>query len=168
MELTIDLKKLKESGLFVEDFFALTLINSGENPKEYLMNDPHSLRLLEDEMWIKSTEEGYELRSKGRALFEQSSNTDCITEIIEYLNLKTGKKFSIKAKANRDFINARLKEKYTIEDLKKVIDTMVSKWLNDPKMSMYLRPETLFNATKFQTYINLVAKEEKDWTVQRA
>ncbi|HPQ79654.1 MAG TPA: hypothetical protein PLG47_04335 [Candidatus Dojkabacteria bacterium] len=73
MELTIDLKKLKESGLFVEDFFALALINSGENPEEYLMNDPHSLRLLEDEMWIKSTEEGYELRSKGRELFESKA-----------------------------------------------------------------------------------------------
>ena len=29
----------------------------------------------------------------------------------------------------------------------------VAEWKNDPKMKKYLRPETLFNATKFESYI---------------
>ena len=58
-------------------------------------------------------------------------------------------------------------EGYTEEDLKAVIDTMCSKWLHDNKMNMYLRPETLFNATKFQTYFNMISKETTDWTSRR-
>ena len=44
-------------------------------------------------------------------------------------------------------------EKYTIEDFKKVIDIKVSKWLNNPEMADYLRPDTLFG-TKFESYLN--------------
>ena len=35
MELTIDLKLLKKSGLFLEEFVIMALINSGENIEEY-------------------------------------------------------------------------------------------------------------------------------------
>jgi uncharacterized phage protein (TIGR02220 family) len=163
----IDLKALKESGLFVEDFFTLALINEGENPEDYLMNDPSALRMLSDEMWIKSTEEGWELRSKAKELFENKKNSDVIDSIIKYLNEKTNRNYSSKSTANRKFVAGRLGEGYTEKDLKKVIDTMCSKWLRDSKMNMYLRPETLFNATKFQTYINLVKQEDKDWTVKQ-
>jgi uncharacterized phage protein (TIGR02220 family) len=47
-----------------------------------------------------------------------------------------------------------------MEDCKKVVDVMVDQWKNDARMNMYLRPETLFNATKFETYINLAYKEK--------
>ena len=59
----------------------------------------------------------------------------------------------VKVKGDIDKLNKSLG--YTEEDLKKVIDTMCSRWLNDSKMNIYLRPETLFNPTKFQTYVNL-------------
>ena len=36
---------------------------------------------------------------------------------------------------------------------KAVIDSKKSQWLNDPKMSGYLRPQTLFQEGKFQGYL---------------
>ena len=163
----IDLKALKKSGLFVDDFFILALINEGENPEDYELPHKDMMMLLEENLWIKRLEEGWELRSKAKELFENKKNSDVIDSIIKYLNEKTNRNYSSKSTANRKFVAGRLKEGYTEKDLKKVIDTMCSKWLIDPKMNMYLRPETLFNATKFQTYINLVKQEDKDWTVKQ-
>ena len=163
----IDLKVLKESGLFVDDFFVLALINEGENPEDYELPHKDMMMLLEENLWVKRLEEGWELRSKAKELFENKKNSDIIDSIIKYLNEKTNRNYSSKSTANRKFVAGRLGEGYTEKDLKKVIDTMCSKWLRDPKMNMYLRPETLFNATKFQTYINLVKQEDKDWTVKQ-
>ena len=53
----------------------------------------------------------------------------------------------------KKFINARINEGYKETDFYKVIDVKCSKWLNDPKMNEYLRPETLFG-TKFESYLN--------------
>jgi len=45
-----------------------------------------------------------------------------------------------------------LKEGFTVDDFKKVIDIKASHWLNTD-MEMYLRTQTLFG-TKFETYLN--------------
>lgn len=85
-----------------------------------------------------------------------------VQEVISYLNQKTGKNFGTKTKATVSHIKARLKDGFTVDDFKRVIDIKVSKWKNDPKMKDYLRPETLFG-TKFESYLNEVpikAKEE--------
>jgi len=77
-------------------------------------------------------------------------------EIIEYLNLKTGKHFSNTAKETRSKIKARWGsngQQRTIQDFKTVIDNKCAQWLNDEKMSAFLRPETLFG-TKFESYLN--------------
>lgn len=76
-----------------------------------------------------------------------------IVEIISYLNEKTGKRFKTKSKETKSRICARLKDGFKIEDFKQVIDNKCSQWLNDPKMSAFLRPETLFG-TKFESYLN--------------
>jgi uncharacterized phage protein (TIGR02220 family) len=76
-----------------------------------------------------------------------------VFEVIEYLNLKAGKKFDSNG-ANAKFVSARLKDGATVDECKAVIDMKVQEWLDDPKMSLYLRPETLFNATKFEGYKN--------------
>lgn len=73
--------------------------------------------------------------------------------IIKYLNEKTGKRFRPVA-SNLKFINARLDEGYTIDDLKYVIDVKVADNKAGRFENLYLRPETLFNATKFQSYVN--------------
>lgn len=75
-------------------------------------------------------------------------------EIIDYLNEKAGKRFSHKTKETAKHINARLKDGYTVEDFKRVIDNRVMKWSKDKKMKEYIRPDTLFTPTNFEKYLN--------------
>lgn len=75
------------------------------------------------------------------------------TEIISYLNEKTGKSYGYKTKKTRELIRARFNEGFNLDDFKKVIDTKTDEWLNDSKMALYLRPATLFGG-KFDQYRN--------------
>jgi len=72
--------------------------------------------------------------------------------IIDYLNEKTGKKFTKKA-INIKLIVSRINEGYTIDDFKFVIDKKCHDWLGT-NFQEYLRPNTLFG-NKFENYINL-------------
>ena len=101
---------------------------------------------------------------KKSSLREQSKRTDKdigqaepddipYKEIIDYLNKKTGRRFPATAKRNREPIHARWREGYRLEDFKRVIDNKCFSWANDPKMSAYLRPTTLFSP-KFSDYLN--------------
>ncbi|MGN0357216.1 MAG: conserved phage C-terminal domain-containing protein [Blautia sp.] len=83
---------------------------------------------------------------------EQSPTSDVCREVIEYLNQKTGKRFKPENKATQRHINARIKDGYTLEDLKRVIDLKTGEWLHT-EMVKYLRPDTLF-AGKFEGYLN--------------
>ena len=53
-------------------------------------------------------------------------------------------------------MKARVAEGYTVQDFKNVIDLKYQQWFDKPDMRKYLRPETLFNKTKFESYINEV------------
>lgn len=74
------------------------------------------------------------------------------SQVIKYLNEKTCRRYRVTDKVRR-LISARIREGATLEDFKSVIDKKCTQWLNDEKMNMYLRPETLFG-TKFQGYLN--------------
>ena len=80
-------------------------------------------------------------------------------KIVSYLNEKSKKSFKSSSKKTKECIKARFNEGFKEEDFMKVIDVKCAKWLNDPKMSEYLRPETLFG-TKFESYLqeNVVQK----------
>lgn len=120
---------------------------------------------------IKVGSETFIETNKLKELFVTKSDASSLEakEVLDYLNLKLkeeypNKKGFLATDSNLKFINGRLNECYTVEDLKSVIDTMISKW-KGTNMEMYLRPETLFNATKFQTYINNVEDcSSDDWT----
>lgn len=73
------------------------------------------------------------------------------SEVIAFLNEKAGRNFDLNG-ANADHVVARLKEGATLDDLRAVIAKKCRDWKGDPKMSAYLRPETLFNRTKFGSY----------------
>nr|WP_054549350.1 conserved phage C-terminal domain-containing protein [Lysinibacillus sphaericus] len=79
---------------------------------------------------------------------------DIVHEIIGYLNQTALKNFKATTTATKRLINARLADGYTLEHFKCVIDTKVKQWLHNPEMNKYLRPDTLFNATKFEGYLN--------------
>ncbi|MEK3955338.1 conserved phage C-terminal domain-containing protein [Psychrobacillus sp. FSL K6-1464] len=77
-----------------------------------------------------------------------------VSEIINYLNSKANKSFKPKTSSAKKFINGRLRDGYTLDDFKRVIDVKVAQWLNNPEMNAYLRPSTLFSATNFENYLN--------------
>ena len=74
-------------------------------------------------------------------------------KIIDYLNKKTSKKFKHNTKHTKELINARLKDGYSVDDFKRVVDVKCQEWL-ESDMQKYLRPSTLFNANKFEDYLN--------------
>ncbi len=82
-------------------------------------------------------------------------------EVVSYLNEKTGKSYRPTNTATQKHIKARFSDGFSLEDFKRVIDTKVSHWKNDGKMSLYLRPETLFG-TKFESYLQEKPKNEVD------
>lgn len=89
---------------------------------------------------------------------------ESVKEVIDYLNQKAGTKYRATTAATKRLVGARLKEGFTVDDCKKVIDNKVADWLNDQKMKNYLRPNTLFQASKFESYLNEVPK--KSWQQQ--
>lgn len=87
-------------------------------------------------------------------------------DVISYLNQAANTSFKASSKNTQSLINARTREGFTLDDFKAVIDGRVKAWANDPKMSEYLRPQTLFG-TKFESYLNASkAKpktDEEEW-----
>lgn len=79
--------------------------------------------------------------------------TDETNHIIDYLNKRTGKKYSAKTKKTAQLIHKLLDNGFTVEDFERVIDIKCKQWLNNEKMNQYLRPRTLFSE-KFEDYLN--------------
>ena len=80
------------------------------------------------------------------------NNKNIYSDAVEYLNSKAGTKYKSNSKSTTRHIQARIKEGYTLEDFKTVIDKKCSEWLNTD-MEKYLCPETLFGS-KFEKYLN--------------
>ena len=79
--------------------------------------------------------------------------TDETNYIIDYLNKRTGKKYSVKTKKTAQLVHKLLDNGFTVEDFERVIDIKCKQWLNNEKMNQYLRPRTLFSE-KFEDYLN--------------
>lgn len=112
---------------------------------------------------VSGQNEGTNSNSLNKNNINSNSNKENITSckqdsaystIIDYLNLKANTKYKSTAGATRKLIKARLDEGFTIDDFKTVIDKKVATWLHDPQFSQYLRPSTLFQASKFEGYLN--------------
>jgi uncharacterized phage protein (TIGR02220 family) len=73
-------------------------------------------------------------------------------EIIDYLNSQSGSRYR-NTDSTRRLIHARFNEGFTKEDFFKVIDNKVRSW-KGTEWEKFLRPETLFCASKFQGYLN--------------
>ncbi len=80
-------------------------------------------------------------------------------EVIDHLNRMAGTKFKNTAN-NRKLIEPRIKE-FSIQDCKTVIDKKCGEWLGTD-MAKYLRPATLFQASKFEGYLNQLAVVNKE------
>lgn len=124
---------------------------------------------------IKKTKGGYLENCEGNNTYRviQDNNTDKSNkgsaqpphlsaqrkEVIDYLNKKTGKRFKPNADGNKRVIDPRLKDGYTVDDLKHIVDVKYAQWhgktFNNGQLGdNYLRPETLFRVSKIEGYLN--------------
>lgn len=78
--------------------------------------------------------------------------TDQAKEVLKHLNLITGSRYQT-SKSSLENIRARLKEQFTVAELKLTVDYLHAKWAADLNMAEYLRPTTLFQPTKFPGYL---------------
>lgn len=76
--------------------------------------------------------------------------------IVAHLNEACGTHYRASTPKTRKLIATRMREGFTVDDFKRVIDNKAAQWLGDPSMRRYLRPETLFG-TKFEGYLNETA-----------
>lgn len=92
-------------------------------------------------------------RNTRKTLVKLVENENEIKSIVIYLNNKVGSDFKINTPKTIALIQSRLKEGFTVENFKSVIDKKATEWMSNDEMVKYLRPETLFG-TKFESYFN--------------
>ncbi len=83
--------------------------------------------------------------------------------ILAFLNERTGKHFQARH-PNGDptkalqLVQVLIEKGYTELNLRQVVANRCLKWRNDPKMAEFLRPETLFRASNFESYFGELGK----------
>lgn len=82
---------------------------------------------------------------------QNAEHRKAAAEVIAFLNEKSGRHFDLNG-ANADHVIARLRAGETVDDCRSVIAKKLRDWAGNPDMLKYLRPETLFNRTKFASY----------------
>lgn len=75
-----------------------------------------------------------------------------VIEIIDFMNGLYGTGFKSTTKSYQKAIAARLKES-SLDELKLVVANRYKVWKDDPVMSKYLTPDTVFRASKFPKYL---------------
>lgn len=147
------MKQIKEFNIGDEIPHNATFLCSGEKTAKGGVN--RTKQVFYYELPIKS-------ESSGKSDAKEKQTIETIKRVIDYLNNKTGSKFTHKAKAHSAKIRARLNEGATPEQFKECIDNKVADWLDDPEWRKFLRPETLFG-NKFWGYISAKSgKQELD------
>ena len=105
---------------------------------------------------VSSLDTQVRLGKSNNTMSDKSDDVIPYSEIISYLNEKTGRSFRT-TEAHKRFIKARWNENYKLDDFKKVVDNKVADWtgktINGQPAEKYLQPSTLFG-TKFDNYLN--------------
>lgn len=124
---------------------------SDKKPKEPKVLDQKPTELNLTELNLTEHNNIKSAKAATRPSYEQE-----IGEVISYLNEKTGKQFRVTNEASAKLIRGRLAEGYKVEDFKTVIDKKVRTWKDKSDMAQYLRPDTLFSKSHFDSYLNEV------------
>ena len=129
-----------------------------ENNKEIKERRIYITHPLEEKFYTYGRNVLYPIEEK----FQDNNtiNNTLYKDIVEYLNKRAGTNYKHTTRKTRALIKARINEGFTIDDFKKVIDIKTAEWKNDPKMSKYIRPETLFS-NKFEGYLNQITVNNK-------
>lgn len=80
------------------------------------------------------------------------SITDQAKQVLTHLNQVTSSRYQVSTTSLQN-IRARIGEGFTVEELSLVVDYCNAKWSDDLTMAAYLRPQTLFQPTKFPAYL---------------
>lgn len=94
------------------------------------------------------------------------SFSNSIKEIIDYLNIKTNKRYTYSNKSINRYITGRLNDGFTVDDFKTVIDKKYDEWIGT-EFEQYLKPTTLFAPSHFEEYLNQPEKKKKDTAQER-
>lgn len=125
--------------------------NDYQDPKNYEGNSEGTTKELRRE------EQGNNINKNGKN--DKNDNNinspvdGVVYRIVKYMNEHCGTHYRPTTKETNRLIKARLNEDFDEQDFYRVIDNMSAKWLNDPKMKDFLRPQTLFGS-KFESYLN--------------
>ncbi len=95
----------------------------------------------------------YQMTTREPPKAPQDGIQESVDEVTAHLNEVTGKRFNPRKDSTRKPIAARLRDGYSVKDCIAVIDCKAAQWSRDPRMRPYLRPETLFRASKFEAYL---------------
>lgn len=97
---------------------------------------------------------------KKKSKSKPKNHPEEIKQIIDYFNQVCGTNYKYQSKATADLINARLNDGFTVDDFYKVIDKKYTEWRNNSEYCKYIRPETLFRPSHFESYLNQKSSSE--------
>ena len=84
----------------------------------------------------------------------QGEGGEDVERVVAHLNAACGTSFRASSARTRQLVRARMADGFSAGDLNAAVDHMAARWLHDERMRRYLRPETLFSASKFEGYLN--------------
>ena len=84
-------------------------------------------------------------------------------EIVSDLNTILSTSYKPTSVKTQELIRARIEEGFTLADFKIVHRKKFKQWENDRKMSVYLRPQTLYAKVNFEGYLNQKEAREDKW-----
>lgn len=137
------------------------VINNKE--RDSILPIPNENNILTREERVTDARTTRDVR-KGKERKGKELCADVCLEIINYLNELADKNYKA-TESQIKFIEARLNEGFTSDDIKNVIAAKCEEWLGT-EHEKYLRPETLFNATKFSSYHGGLSSGSKEVVYQ--
>nr|UVX82241.1 MAG: hypothetical protein [Bacteriophage sp.] len=171
------LKKLKDNGLILtgnynksaydrtmwytltekaETLLGVNVHSDEPNQEETADETPAPTSATTQDPWgdtASATTDQLQLQISEQEQKPQPKEPDPTEEIVDHLNQHAGTHYKSTTANTRKLIKARLKEGFTVDEFKMVIDKKCAEWLNNRDMVQYLRPETLFG-NKFESYLN--------------
>ena len=91
----------------------------------------------------------------------KSETDNLIAQVVDYLNLQTGKKYRKNSKHCKLIADRAAESDYTLQDFKTAIDNQIVAWGDDVKMKKYIQPSTLFG-NKFDQYLNNLPADKSE------
>ena len=107
----------------------------------------------ESDLAKTSTGNGLELIREKITSKKGAAADQAVEMVISHLNELAGTRYRPTKADTIKVITARLKEGYSVDDLKLVVSYKCDEWMGTD-MQKYLRPETLFRPSKFEGYLN--------------